>query len=199
MNRTEFDQIVEWAEPHSRVLDLGCGDGTLMQLLHTNRQVSGYGLEIDPAHIQSCIEINVPVIEQDLNHGLGRFDDHSFDLVIMSHTLQRMRRPDLTLQEILRVGKHCVVVIPNFGHWMARAQLLFKGAMPRYDNIPFEWYDTPNTHFCTINDFFELCDDLGIEILDQLYLNVRGQSSFLAKLWPNLFTQTAVFHLSRNP
>lgn len=197
MKRTEFDQIIAWAEPDSRVLDLGCGDGTLLSRLIKERQATGYGLEIDAAQIQRCIESGVNVIEQDLNDGLSRFSDQSFDLVIMTQTLQAMHRPDQTLQEMLRIGKRCIVAIPNFGHYMARTQLMLSGAMPRYDHIPYEWYDTPNTHFCTVHDFRRLCSELNISVVEQLYLNVRGRRSLLTQWLPNLFSQTAVFYLSK--
>ena len=182
----------------SRVLDLGCGDGTLLKELVRERDISGYGLEIDPEEINLCIEKGVNVIEQDLDLGLSNFTDNSFDTVIMTQTLQAVRYPDLVLDETLRIGKQCVITFPNFGHWRCRTYLGVRGRMPVSEFMPHSWYDTPNIHFCTINDFEALCREKSIRILDRLVVDERHKQGILGNNLPNLFGVTAVYHLSSN-
>lgn len=189
--------IEQWIAPNSRVLDLGCGNGTLLDYLHKHKQVEGYGLENNPERIQACIEKGVNVIEQNLDGGLTNFADHSFDTVIMSQTLQTMHYPDKMLTEMTRVGRQTIVTIPNFGHWKARVQLMFKGRMPVSDLLPYEWYNTPNIHFCTFHDFELLCEHMGVTVMEQSVVVEKGPTRVLCKLNPNLFGETGLFRVRR--
>lgn len=189
--------IEQWIEPNSRILDLGCGDGTLLKYLAENKNVCGYGVEISPEGIQACIEKGVNVIEQNLDEGMSNFDDHSFDTVIMSQTLQTMYYPDKLLAEMCRVGRQTIVTIPNFGHWKARLQLMFKGRMPVSDLLPYEWYNTPNIHFCTFRDFEFLCQDMGLTLMEHSVVVEKSPVRVLCKLNPNLFGETGLFRVRR--
>ena len=193
--RIDLDVIQDWVTPKSRVLDLGCGDGTLLKRLMDTKQVEGYGLEIGADQITACIAKGVNVIEQDIDRRLDNFDDNSFDTVIMTQALQAMHYPHLVLDEMLRVGKECVITFPNFGHWKARLHLALHGRMPVSDLLPYEWYDTPNIHFCTFKDFEVLCEQKGINILSRQVV-AEGALRSLKDLRPNLFGETAIYHLT---
>jgi methionine biosynthesis protein MetW len=195
--RRDLDLIQRWIAPGSRVLDLGCGDGTLLANLRDNKQVNGYGLEISPDQITTCIGKGLNVIDQNLNDGLDNFADKSFDVVVMTQALQTMHAPHEVLKEMLRVGKECIVTFPNFGHWKARWHLASRGRMPVSDLLPYEWYDTPNIHFCTFKDFEILCRDLGIRIQQRQVVAMHPISRLLKGLRPNLFGDTAIYHLSQ--
>jgi methionine biosynthesis protein MetW len=189
--------IDQWIQPNSRVLDLGCGDGTLLHHLAENKNVHGYGLEISPEGIQACVAKGVNVIEQNLDEGLKNFDDDSFDTVVMSQTLQTMRRPKNMLAEMTRIGRECIVTIPNFGHWRARLQLLFKGRMPVSDLLPYQWYDTPNIHFCTFRDFEILCRDMNLKVVDKAVVTEKSLGKGLSQWHPNLFAETGIFRVRK--
>lgn len=189
--------IDQWIQPNSRVLDLGCGDGTLLRHLADHKNVRGYGLEISPEGIEACVAKGVNVIEQNLDQGLRNFEDNSFDTVIMSQTLQTMRYPKTTLAEMTRVGRECVVTIPNFGHWRARLQLLFRGRMPVSDLLPYEWYDTPNIHFCTFRDFEILCRDMHLQVVEKAVVTEKSLGKRLSQLHPNLFGETGIFRVRK--
>lgn len=195
--RPDFAIIADWIEPGSRVLDLGCGDGTLLSYLNMNKNVSGYGIEIDDDDITQCIHAGVNVIHMDLNEGLSEFDEDSFDYVVLSLTLQAMQRPDLLLQEMMRVGSEGIVTFPNFGNWKARLQLAFGGRMPVTKSMPNEWFDTPNIHLCTIKDFEQLCRQLGFEILERRAVNHVHKSGLGVSLFPNLLGQVALYRFRR--
>ncbi len=197
MLRVDLDILQQWIAPNSRVLDLGCGDGTLLQSLRDNRNVEGYGLEIDAQQITSCIERGVNVIETDINQGLGNFADKSFDSVLMTYSLQVLRRPDRVIDEMLRVGKECIVTFPNFANIRPRTYLMFRGRMPVTKQLSYQWYDTPNIHFCTIRDFENLCRDKSIAILDRKVVTEHRPDRYLKGLWPNIFGETAIYHLSK--
>ncbi len=197
MLRIDLDILQQWIPMGGRVLDLGCGDGTLMCSLADNRQVSGYGLEIDAEQITTCISRGVNVIETDLNQGLVNFQDHSFDTVIMTYSLQVMRRPDQLIDEMLRVGKECIVTFPNFGNIRTRSYLMLRGRMPVTKQLSHQWYDTPNIHFCTVRDFDALCREKGIRILHREVVTQRFPDKQLKGLWPNLFGETAIYHLAK--
>ena len=194
---SDFDVIQSYIQNHSRILDLGCGDGTLLATLAKNKQVSGYGLEINPDHITACVAKGVDVIEQNIDTGLSNFADNSFDLVVMTQTLQAMQRPDKTLEEMLRVGKECIVTFPNFGHWKARFYLFFFGRMPVSDMMPYEWYDTPNIHFCTVSDFEHLCRQRDITVLHRQVIGSGYIDGIFKAIQPNIFGETAIYHLTR--
>jgi len=152
-SRYDHQIIADWVAPDSRVIDLGCGNGALMQHLQQSKNVSGYGVEIDPAKIPMCINNGISVIQTNLDNGLGHFDSNAFDTIILSLTLQAMHRPKELLQEMMRVGKQGIVTFPNFAYWRNRWQIALRGKMPQSKQLPYQWYDTPNIHLCTIRDF----------------------------------------------
>lgn len=195
--RFDLQMIPRWITPGARVLDLGCGDGALLTKLAADKQADGLGIEIDPGHIRQCLASGLNVVEQDLNNGLSNFGDHSFDIVIMAHALQTLRQPHLVIDEMLRVGKECIVTFPNFGHWSCRLYLTKNGRMPVSRFMPYSWYDTPNIHFCTVRDFEALCHDNNIRIIDKAVVGHDYSESLLGNLLPNLFGVTAVYHISR--
>lgn len=196
--RADLNKIRDWIQPNSRVLDLGCGDGTLMQNLQKKHSVQGYGLEIDHEKITQCIDKNVNVIQADLNKGLKQyFSDNSFDYVVMSQTLQATKRPDLLVIEMLRVGKEAIVTFPNHGHWKNRISLGMQGKMPVTHTLPYQWYDTPNTHLCTLNDFEVLCKNNDIRIIQREVVDHSHEHGFLMGHFPNLFGEIAMYHLTK--
>lgn len=197
MMRFDLQLIPQWITKPARVLDLGCGDGSLLQKLNRENSCDGLGIEIDPDSITECIAKGIPVVEQDLNKGLGNFQDNSFDIVVMAHALQTLRSPHLVIDEMLRVGKECIVTFPNFAHWRCRIHLGQHGRMPVSRFMPFQWYNTPNIHFCTIKDFEDLCEEKNICILDRAYVGHDSSETWLGQLAPNLFGVTAVYHISR--
>ena len=190
--RADFAAIARWVEPNSKVLDLGCGDGSLLKYLKEARNAHGYGIEIADANILACVEKNVNVIQMDLESGLSTFEDDAFDFVILSQTLQAMRRSDLILKEMLRVGREGIVTFPNFGYWRHRLAIL-RGRMPVSESLPYQWYDTPNIHLCTVKDFEALCATLGAEILDERVLH-EGE---IVGTLPNLLGSLGVFRFRR--
>jgi len=195
--RFDLQFISNWVKPDSRILDLGCGNGDLLQTLNSDLGAQGIGIEIDAEHITSCVAKGVNVLEQDLNNGLGNFQDNSFDVVIMAHSLQTLSAPHLVIDEMLRIGRECIVTFPNFGHWRCRLHLSLQGRMPVSKFMPHHWFDTPNIHFCTVSDFEALCREKGITIIDSAVVDDNASQGFLGKLLPNLFGVTAVYHMSR--
>ncbi|MDT8282701.1 MAG: methionine biosynthesis protein MetW [Gammaproteobacteria bacterium] len=197
--RADLAIIADWIEAGSKVLDLGCGDGTLLAHLREQKNVLGYGLEISPFNIEDCVDKNINVIQADLNNGLkAYFSDNSFDSVVMSQTLQATEQPDLLLEEMLRVGKEGIVTFPNMAHWRARFQLGFKGIMPVTKNLPNQWFNTPNVHLCTLNDFEALCKKHDIKILQRMVVDhSHYKGSWLMKLFPNLLGEIAVYRFCR--
>ncbi len=194
--RIDLNEIQHWIKQDSRILDLGCGDGTLLKFLIDTKQVQGYGLEIDAAQINTCIDKGLNVIEQNLDRGLGNFADKSFDTVLMTQALQTLHFPHLVLDEMLRVGKECIVTFPNFGHWKARFYLATRGRMPVSDLLPYEWYNTPNIHFCTFKDFEVLCRERNIKVINRQVVNEQSGQG-LKDFMPNLFGETAIYHLRK--
>jgi len=196
--RPDLAIISHWIEPGSRVLDLGCGDGTLLEHLRRERNVDGYGLEIDPDNCVACIRRGVSVIQSDLDAGLtDYFDDNSFDYVVMTQTLQAMHYPSRLLSEMLRVGRQGIVTFPNFGHWRSRLQIALGGHMPVSRALPNEWYDTPNIHLCTLKDFEELCRRLDITILQRNAVDTAHRSNIGMRLLPNLLGEIALYRFQR--
>ncbi|WP_423894318.1 methionine biosynthesis protein MetW [Candidatus Pelagadaptatus aseana] len=195
--RSDLDIIVNWIPNNSRLLDLACGEGELLARLKQDKQVEGYGLEIDNRQINACIQNNVNAIYQDITQGLDNFADASFDMVVMTQALQVMREPHKVLADMLRIGKECIVTFPNFGHWKARWHLLTKGRMPVSDLLPYEWYDTPNIHFCTFKDFEVLCHEMDIDVLHREVVAEAGLGEQLKNVQPNLFGVTALYHLRK--
>ena len=189
--RIDYRIISEIIEPGSRVLDLGCGDGELLEILFQKKQVLGQGIEIDEANISKCIARGVNVIQGDVDEGLEDYPDFSFDYVILNQTLQVVKKPDVVLKEMVRVGKKGVVGFPNFAHWQVRFQVFFKGMMPKTPELPFEWYNTPNIHLLTIKDFERFCREHNIEILQRYFIS--RERLIPAWLFPNLFSRLAIY------
>ncbi len=195
--RQDLTHILRWIRPGARVLDLGCADGEFLALLREQRQARVTGIEIDPDAITAGIARGLNIVEQDLDSGLANFRDQSFDVVVMAHALQAVHYPDQVLEEMLRIGRECVVTFPNFGHWRCRLHLATRGRMPVSKFLPYNWYDTPNIHFCTVRDFRALCRQRGIRILGQDMIGGDYGRAFLARRWPNMFATTAIYHISR--
>ena len=168
--KLEFKIIAKLIEKNTRVLDVGCGDGTLMEFLKDNNKIGIRGIEISKNNVQKCIGKGLTVIEGDAEKDLGQFPDGSFDFVILSQTLQAFLNPEKVISELLRVGKKAIVTIPNFGYWKVRLHLLTKGTMPITRTLPDEWYNTPNLHMCSIKDFFNFCDDRKINLYKSIAL-----------------------------
>ena len=195
--RQDFQIISDWIAPNTRVLDLGCADGSLMKHLQTEKNIQGYGLEREINNIAKCIDNNINVIQMNLNQGLPSFEDKSFDYVVLSLTLQSIKRATDLIDEMLRVGNEVTVSFPNFGHWRIRTQLFFGGKMPVSKNLPYEWHNTPNIRLCTVNDFKEFCTNNHIQILQSLVLNNEYKATTLQTLAPNLFGSIAMLRLKR--
>ena len=175
--KQEFQIISDLIEKNTRVLDVGCGDGILMEYLKYNKEIDIRGIEISKDNVQKCLSKGLAVIEGDAEKDLLQFPDSSFDFVILSQTLQAFLSPEIVIKELLRVGKKAIVTIPNFGFWKVRLHLLFKGTMPITKNLPNEWYNTPNLHVCTIKDFYNFCEDREIKLDKSLALQNEKISS----------------------
>ena len=188
-------KLKDWISEDSKVLDLGCGDGSLLDDLKKEKSVSGLGIEIDAGKIKSCLEKGISVIEQDIDNGLENFGNQTFDFVVMSQSIQALKRPELALEEIVRVGKECIVSIPNFANIKCRLQLFFRGQMPVSNALPHDWFSTPNLHLCSLEDFEELCKKCKISIIERKLSKTNGEESFVMKLFPNLFSEVALYKL----
>jgi methionine biosynthesis protein MetW len=192
ISRPDFAAIAAWINPGAKVLDLGCGDGSLLRYLNDKCGIFGYGVEIDDNNVLGCVRNGVNVIQNDLESGLSTFESDSFDYVILSQTLQAMRHTEEIVNEMLRVGKQGIVSFPNFGYWKNRAQVI-SGHMPVSEELPYRWFDTPNIHLCTLGDFEELCNLCGAQILERIVMNGDRQIAFL----PNLIGMLAFYRFER--
>lgn len=197
LSRADLNLIAQWIPPKSRVLDLGCGNGLLLKLLRAEKSVSGYGIELDTEKVAACIENGVNVIQTNLDEGLAYFDSDSFDFVVLSLTLQAMHKPRELLEEMLRVGRNGIVTFPNFAYWRNRTQIALRGKMPVSRELPFKWYDTPNIHLCTIQDFEVLCSELGFSIDQSVALRGDGRQSPLLNWLPNMFGEISMHKFSK--
>ena len=188
--------INSWVPENSKVIDFGCGDGSLLKELFENKQVLGYGVEINDAKIEKCIEKGIPVIKLDIDKGLNDFMSSDFDLSIMARSIQCLKNPDLALNRMLELSKRCVVTLPNLGYWRCRINLAL-GKMPITPELPSSWYETENIHLCTIKDFENLCLKENISIKDKVFINRNGDQGGLSKINPNLFAVEGVYLLEK--
>ena len=193
--KKEFKVIADLLPQNIRVLDVGCGDGSLMSHLIQEKNIEARGLELEKENVQKCIYRGLPVIQGNAETELHQFPNQSFDYVILSQTLQAFYNPEKVLKELLRIGKSVVISIPNFGYWKVRADLLFLGRMPKTNSLPYNWYNTPNLHMCTIKDFYELCNDKKINMEKIVGINSNKTSLINnnnIKL-KNLFSEVGIF------
>lgn len=188
--RQDFAIIANWVKFGSKVLDLGCGDGQLLQFLRSSLEIKGYGVEKDDANVLACIENSSNVIQMDLEDGLSGFEDQSFNTVILSQTLQAMHHTEAIVLDMLRVGQEVIVTFPNFGYWRNRIQITL-GQMPVSKTLPYQWFDTPNVHLCTINDFDAFCKNHNIDILERKVITDGEEVNFI----PNLLGCLAMYRL----
>ena len=199
MNRKDFTIISDWIEKESTVLDLGCGDSTLLNYLVLSKNITGYGLEKDIVEVQQSITKNINVIQADFNIGLDKyFDENFFYYAIMTQALQENKNPDRIILEMLNVAREGIVTFPNMGFWKNRFQLGFLGRMPISRSLPNNWFDTPNIHLCTFDDFERLCKNLNIKIIEKKVLDNNYSTNFLLKLFPNFFGEIALYRFEKS-
>lgn len=198
--RADLILIAELIAPNSRVLDVGCGDGALLDLLAKTKSVDGRGLELSQAGVNACVACGLSVVQGDADTDLSSYPDKAFDYVILTQTIQATRNPKRVLQELLRIGERVIVSLPNFGYWKVRLLLAFGGKMPVTKALDEPWYDTPNIHLCTIRDFVNLCDEIDV-VFEKAFARRTVGRPYLFRppvLFANLFAEEAIFVLSRN-
>jgi methionine biosynthesis protein MetW len=197
--RVDHQIIVDFVTNGSRVIDVGCGNGALLELLEKEKQVDARGLELSREGVSDSVARGLSVVQGNAEHDLVNYPDNAFDYAILSSTIQAMHYPRDVLRELLRISNRVVVSFPNFGHWKIRWALGIGGKMPVNENLSYSWYETPNIHFCTIQDFIDLCNDMGVEIEKSVALNASGQQIGVNMPWAiwNLFGEQAVFLLKR--
>jgi len=199
MKRKDFKIISDWIRKDSTILDLGCGDSTLLEYLVLNKNSSGYGFEKNIEKVQESIKKNINVIQADFNNDLHTyFEKNFFDYAVMTQALQENEDPNSIILEMVRVAKEGIVTFPNMGFWKNRFQLGFLGRMPISESLPNKWFDTPNIHLCTFNDFENFCKDLDITIIEKKVLNHNYSSNFLLKILPNLFGEIALYRFKKD-
>ena len=189
----EYRTILEWVRPESAVLDLGCGDGELLSQLVQARNVKGQGIEIDEQAIYKCVAKGISVFHEDIDNGLPEYGDKSFDFVILSQSFQQVRKPDEVLKEALRVGRQVIISFPNFAHYSARYQMSIRGKAPMTPSLPYEWHNTPNTHFLSISDFVQYCRKRCVRI--QKRICIEKEKS--VRILPNLFASVGLFLITK--
>lgn len=192
--RIGYDLVIAEIPEESRILDLGCGDGTLLKLLHEQKRASGFGVEISGEGVSQCVEKGVYCYQADIDEGLNDYRDNSFDYVILNQTIQNTKRPDYVIREVLRIGKKAIVSFPNFGYYRTRSYLMFRGAMPVNELLPYQWYDSPNIHLLTIKDMIRMSHNFSFRILSESHFSVSsGDRSKVVRLAPNLLAQYGFF------
>ncbi len=197
--RPDLRAIADMIAPSSTLLDVGCGEGDLLAWLQQEKQVSGRGIELSQSGVNSCISRGLSVIQGDADIDLAYYPDNAYDYVVLSQTLQTLRQPKEVLQHLVRIARHAVVSVPNFGHWKNRLYLACTGRMPVTRSLSYQWYDTPNIHFCTITDFMRLCESLDLKIEKSLYVTETGASSSVRNntILANFFGQQGIFMVTR--
>lgn len=195
--RPEFQYVIDLIEPGSKVLDLGCGDGDLLKALQIEKRAQVQGIELSENSIQECIAKGLFVYNGDLDEGLADFNDQCVDYVILTSTIQALHRPDFLIKEAARVGKKCIISIPNFGYWRVRFQLMFWGTMPKTKRIPYEWYDSPNIHLTTIQDFKIFCNKNKLDIIKEIDVIIGEQKCKAVPALPNFFADYGIFLLKQ--
>ena len=193
--RPELPYIIDLVEPGSSVLDLGSGEGELMKALQTQKRARVQGIELSDTAIQECVAKGLFVYHGDLNEGLADFNDNSVDYVILTSTIQVLNRPDFLILEAARVGKMCIITFPNFGYWNVRLQLLLRSRMPMTSTLPYKWYNSPNIHLATIQDFREFCLESGLRVVDEMHFVLGKNGARRIKRLPNFFADYAIFVL----
>lgn len=197
-HRSDLITIFERINEGAKVLDVGCGDGELLQVLKEKKSIKAYGIELAEEQITNCVNNGICVVQHDLDAGLRDYPDNFFDFVILSQTLQVLKRPDEVIKEVVRVGKKAIVSVPNFGYWKCRFDVLFKGKMPVTKALPYEWYDTPNLRVFTLKDFQNFCENNEVKIIEQIPLMISGKNrGKRVKIIPNLFAEYGVFILQK--
>lgn len=194
--KSTFEEIIKLIEENSRVLDLGCGDGELLHQLMERKNIYGLGIEINTEEVLKCIKKGVSVIQEDIDEGLDEYHNETYDYVILSETLQTVKRPDYVLNQIVRIGKKAIVSFPNYAHLSTRLQIIFLGKTPKTKILPYEWYNTPNIHLLSIKDFKEFCRKNDIKILKEMYFTSSGKKIFTFGL-ENLLAEEAVFLIQK--
>lgn len=197
--RGDLQLIADMIAPRSRVLDVGCGDGALLEYLTASKQVDGRGIELSTAGVNACISRGLSVIQGNADADLKDYPDAAFDYVILGNTLQAMIAPREILRHMLRIGRHAIVSFPNFAYWRVRLDLLARGRMPISELLPYQWYDTPNIRMCSIKDFVALCDELGLKIERGISLDAAGEARRIGGAFfaANLLGEQAVFLLTK--
>ena len=188
--------ITDWVPFRSKVIDFGCGDGSLLKDLINTKNICGYGVEIDHQMIDKCIEKGISVIEKDIDKGIQDFELSNFDIAIMASSIQCLKNPNIAMRRMLRLSNKCIVTLPNFGYWKCRLALL-AGKMPVTPSLPSSWYETENVHLCTISDFEKLCSDSGFIIDERIFLNSSSKKGVLASIMPNIFASEGVYLLGK--
>lgn len=197
--RPDLRVIAGMIEPSTTLLDIGCGDGDLLVYLQKEKNVLGRGIELSQSGVNNCIARGMSVIQGDADVDLPHYPDNSYDYVVLSHTLQTLRNPKEILEHLVRIGRHAIVSVPNFGHWKNRLYLTCRGLMPVTRSLSYQWYDTPNIHFCTITDFINLCQLLELKIEKSVYVTETGAASNVSNhsIFANLFGQHGIFMVAR--
>ena len=192
-----YDLVIDEIPEGARVLDLGCGDGTLLKLLHEQKKVSGFGVEISDECVRKKKKKGVYCYQADIDEGLSDYRDNSFDYVILNQTIQNTKRPDYVIKEVLRIGKKAIVSFPNFGYYRTRSYLMFKGTMPVSNLLPYQWYDSPNIHLLTIKDMIRMARDFSFRIVSEKHFSVKGiDKSGVVTIAPNLLAEYGFFVIS---